>query len=111
MSIGSIFSPGVDYNALHSGGRTLNAIDSVEPLKDNWLMWFGVLALKWTVHLVVVLGILMRIFVYGEPVTRPQTDAAVLFWRHKNQADIDHSKVYILLKNKKKQNKTYELTC
>ena len=95
LFIGSIFSPGVDYSAMHSGGRSLNSVDSVEPLKDNWLMWLGLLALKWIVHLVVVLGILIRIFVYGEPVTKPQTDAAVLFWRHRNQADIDLSRVCI----------------
>lgn len=89
---GSIFSSGVDYSNMHSGGRTLSAVGSSEPSQDNWLMWLVLLAVKWAVHLIVVLGILIRIFVYGEPVTRPQTDAAVLFWRHRNQADIDLSR-------------------
>ena len=82
---------------MHNGGRTLTAVDtSSAPSQENWVMWLVLLSVKWAVHLIVVLGILIRIFVYGEPVTRPQTDAAVLFWRHRNQADIDLSRVCIV---------------
>ncbi|EDO44449.1 predicted protein [Nematostella vectensis] len=46
------------------------------------------MGLKWFVNIILVIGVLVRIFVFGEPVTRPNSERATLFWRHKNKADI-----------------------
>ncbi|XP_074866356.1 sterol regulatory element-binding protein 1 isoform X2 [Carettochelys insculpta] len=43
----------------------------------------------WLLNLLVVLGAFVRLFIYGEPVTRPYSESSVLFWRHRKQADLD----------------------
>lgn len=37
--------------------------------------------------------LLVRVFVYGEPVVRQRSQAADSFWRHRKQADQDLNKV------------------
>ncbi|KAM7152814.1 sterol regulatory element-binding protein 1 isoform 3-T3 [Macrochelys suwanniensis] len=43
----------------------------------------------WLLNVLVVLGAFVRLFIYGEPVTRPHSEPSVLFWRHRKQADLD----------------------
>ncbi|XP_075755862.1 sterol regulatory element-binding protein 1 isoform X2 [Pelodiscus sinensis] len=43
----------------------------------------------WGLNVLVVLGAFVRLFIYGEPVTRPYSESSVLFWRHRKQADLD----------------------
>ncbi|XP_038618779.1 sterol regulatory element-binding protein 1 [Tachyglossus aculeatus] len=45
--------------------------------------------LFWLLNMLVVLGASVRLFIYGEPVTRPHSESSVLFWRHRKQADLD----------------------
>nr|QRN68017.1 sterol-regulatory element-binding protein [Portunus trituberculatus] len=49
-------------------------------------------AAVWLVNLAVVAVLLVRVFVYGEPVVRRRSQAADEFWRHCKQADQDLSK-------------------
>ena len=80
----------------HSGGRTLNSFDDASSMQqDKWLMSVALLTVKWLLHAVIAIAVLVRIFVFGEPVTRPHSNNAVLFWRHRNQADDDLAKVLI----------------
>ncbi|XP_050736141.1 sterol regulatory element-binding protein 1-like isoform X1 [Eriocheir sinensis] len=44
------------------------------------------------VNLVVMMVLLVRVFVYGEPVVRRRSQAADSFWRHRKQADQDLNK-------------------
>ena len=79
------------------GGRTLNAInDGTVSSEDNWLLGVALFAAKWLLHALVVLTVLVRVFVFGEPVTRPHSNNAVLFWRQRNQADEDLAKVQLM---------------
>ncbi|CAM4630388.1 unnamed protein product [Caretta caretta] len=43
----------------------------------------------WLLNVLVVLGAFVRLFIYGEPVTRPHSESSILFWRHRKQADLD----------------------
>ncbi|XP_050823820.1 sterol regulatory element-binding protein 1 isoform X4 [Gopherus flavomarginatus] len=43
----------------------------------------------WLLNVLVVLGAFVRLFIYGEPVTRPHSEPSILFWRHRRQADLD----------------------
>ena len=80
----------------HSSGRTLNSYDDASSVQqDKWLMSVALLTVKWLLHAVIAIAVLVRIFVFGEPVTRPHSNNAVLFWRHRNQADDDLAKVLI----------------
>ena len=83
-----------ERHASHAGARTLNSIGSASLVpQDNWLQGVALFAIKWLLHGVIALAVLVRIFVFGEPVTRPHSDNAVLFWRHRNQAEADLAKV------------------
>ena len=89
-----LFSNSAESGRAPGGGRTLNSYGNAGPVQqDHWLLSIGLFAVKWLLHAIVALAVLVRIFVFGEPVTRPHSDNAVLFWRHRNQADEDLAKV------------------
>lgn len=89
-----LFLNSVETERRHSAARTLNSYGDASPATgDNWLLSITLFTAKWLLHAFVALAVLVRIFVFGEPVTRPHSDNAVLFWRHRNQADEDLAKV------------------
>ena len=93
-----LFSSSVESERPHTGGRTLSSYDDASSMQqDNWLLGIGLFAVKWLLHAVIAIAVLVRIFVFGEPVTRPHSDNAVLFWRHRNQADEDLAKVNVMI--------------
>lgn len=87
---GMLFSNPVESERPYATGRTLHSYgDNVTIQQENGLWNTALVALNWSLHAFVALAVLVRIFVFGEPVTRPHSDNAVLFWRHRNQADED----------------------
>ncbi|EDO44513.1 predicted protein, partial [Nematostella vectensis] len=75
----------------HDGTRVLNSVDApFDPL--TVISWAALVAFKWLLNVALLIGVLVKIFVFGEPVTRPHSDRSTLFWRHKNQADLDLSR-------------------
>lgn len=96
LQTGMLFSNSLQSNKPHAGGRTLNSHDDTSSMpQDKWLISIALLTVKWLLHALIAIAVLVRIFVFGEPVTRPHSNNAVLFWRHRNQADDDLAKVYI----------------
>lgn len=94
LQTGMLFSDSLQSDRPHSGGRTLNSYDDTSSMQqDKWLISIALLTVKWLLHAVIAIAVLVRIFVFGEPVTRPHSNNAVLFWRHRNQADDDLGKV------------------
>lgn len=59
----------------------------------GWMDWMLPTLLVWLLNGVLVSGVLIRVLVYGEPVTRPHSGSSVLFWRHRKQADLDLARV------------------
>ncbi|KAK2533660.1 Srebf1 [Columba guinea] len=55
----------------------------------GWSQWLWPTLAFWALNVALVLGAVVRLFVFGEPVTRPHSEASVLFWRHRRQADLD----------------------
>uniref|UniRef100_A0A8C3AQX1 Sterol regulatory element-binding protein 1 n=1 Tax=Cyclopterus lumpus TaxID=8103 RepID=A0A8C3AQX1_CYCLU len=55
----------------------------------GWMDWMLPTILVWLLNGILVSGVLIRLLVYGEPVTRPHSGSSVLFWRHRKQADLD----------------------
>lgn len=94
IQTGMFFSNPVENKRPQASGRTLNSYgDSGAVQQENGLWNSALTVLNWSLHVFVALAVLVRIFVFGEPVTRPHSDNAVLFWRHRNQADEDLNKV------------------
>ncbi|XP_031426222.1 sterol regulatory element-binding protein 1 [Clupea harengus] len=72
----------------HGSGRNMLGLDSAAE-SQGWLDWMLPALLVWMLNGVLVVGVLVRLLVYGEPVTRPHSGSSVLFWRHRKQADLD----------------------
>ncbi|MBN3318333.1 SRBP1 protein, partial [Atractosteus spatula] len=76
-----------DHAAPSSPGRSVLSVDSTEP--PGWLDWLLPTLFLWLLNGALVAAVLIRLLVYGEPVTRLHSDSSVLFWRHRKQADLD----------------------
>ncbi|XP_059236989.1 sterol regulatory element-binding protein 1 isoform X4 [Mustela nigripes] len=70
----------------HGPGRNMLGAESGDG--PGWAPWL-LPPLVWLTNGLLVLVFLALLFVYGEPVTRPHSDPAVHFWRHRKQADLD----------------------
>ncbi|XP_045840020.1 sterol regulatory element-binding protein 1 isoform X4 [Meles meles] len=70
----------------HGPGRSMLGAESRDG--PGWAPWL-LPPLVWLSNGLLVLVLLALLFVYGEPVTRPHSDPAVRFWRHRKQADLD----------------------
>lgn len=96
LQTGMLFSNSLQSDRPHASGRTLSSYDDASSMpQDKWLISIALLTVKWLLHALIAIAVLVRIFVFGEPVTRPHSDNAVLFWRHRNQADDDLAKVHV----------------
>ncbi|KAI1883960.1 hypothetical protein AGOR_G00221470 [Albula goreensis] len=73
----------------HAGtGRSMLGLEAAAE-GAGWLDWMLPTLLVWLLNGVLVAAVLIRLLVYGEPVTRPHSGSSVLFWRHRKQADLD----------------------
>lgn len=76
--------------AFHGSGRSMLEMHSSE--SSSWFSWFTPSALLWPINLIIVLCVFIRLFIYGEPVTRLHSESSVQFWCHRKQADVDLSR-------------------
>ncbi|XP_077172447.1 sterol regulatory element-binding protein 1 isoform X1 [Paroedura picta] len=70
-------------------GRSMKSESEPRDAPVAWSQWLLPTLVFWLVNIMVVLGAFVRLFIYGEPVTRPHSESSVLFWRHRKQADLD----------------------
>ncbi|KAM6905112.1 sterol regulatory element-binding protein 1 [Xenentodon cancila] len=81
-------SAGTTGDITHHTGRNVLGLDA-KAESWGWMDWMLPTILVWLLNGVLVSGVLIRLLVYGEPVTRPHSGSSVLFWRHRKQADLD----------------------
>uniref|UniRef100_A0A665W922 Sterol regulatory element-binding protein 1 n=1 Tax=Echeneis naucrates TaxID=173247 RepID=A0A665W922_ECHNA len=84
-SSGSSLAESSAATTTHHGGRSVLGVD----ISWSWMDWMLPTILVWLLNGILVSGVLIRLLVYGEPVTRPHSGSSVLFWRHRKQADLD----------------------
>ncbi|OXB68757.1 hypothetical protein ASZ78_002172 [Callipepla squamata] len=70
-------------------GRSIMAESGTVEEPWGWSQWLWPTLVFWGLNVALVLGAVVRLFVYGEPVTPPHSESSVLFWRHRRQADLD----------------------
>ncbi|XP_053936805.1 sterol regulatory element-binding protein 1 isoform X2 [Cuculus canorus] len=70
-------------------GRSIMAESGTVEEPWGWAQWLWPTLAFWALNVVLVLGAVVRLFVCGEPVTRPHSEPSILFWRHRRQADLD----------------------
>ncbi|OWF55632.1 sterol regulatory element-binding protein 1-like [Mizuhopecten yessoensis] len=78
-------SQGFEMGAASIPGRTLQGVS--EGAANGFMDWMFPTLMMWMLNGIIVTGVLARLFIYGEPVTKKNSEAAVSFWRHQNQAD------------------------
>uniref|UniRef100_A0A8C3LVZ5 Sterol regulatory element-binding protein 1 n=1 Tax=Chrysolophus pictus TaxID=9089 RepID=A0A8C3LVZ5_CHRPC len=74
-------------------GRSIMAESGTAEEPWGWSQWLWPTLVFWGLNVALVLGAVVRLFVYGEPVTPPHSESSVLFWRHRRQADLDLDRV------------------
>ncbi|XP_029293890.1 sterol regulatory element-binding protein 1 isoform X2 [Cottoperca gobio] len=87
-SAGSSSAGSSAATATHHAGRSVLGVD-IAAESWGWMDWMLPTILVWLLNGILVSGVLIRLLVYGEPVTRPHSGSSVLFWRHRKQADLD----------------------
>ncbi|NXI12762.1 SRBP1 protein, partial [Irena cyanogastra] len=70
-------------------GRSIMAESGTLEDSWGWTQWLWPTLAFWALNVALVLGAVVRLFVCGEPVTRPHSEPSILFWRHRRQADLD----------------------
>uniref|UniRef100_H3AZ68 Sterol regulatory element-binding protein 1 n=1 Tax=Latimeria chalumnae TaxID=7897 RepID=H3AZ68_LATCH len=82
----------LEHGGLH--GTTRNMLGT-EPIADSsgWFDWMLPTLFLWAINGAIILGVFVKLFIYGEPVTRLHSESSVLFWRHRKQADLDLARV------------------
>ncbi|XP_074408773.1 sterol regulatory element-binding protein 1 isoform X2 [Zonotrichia albicollis] len=70
-------------------GRSIMAQSGTSEDAWGWSQWLWPTLAFWALNVALVLGAVVRLFVCGEPVTRPHSEPSILFWRHRRQADLD----------------------
>ncbi|XP_061848698.1 sterol regulatory element-binding protein 1 [Colius striatus] len=70
-------------------GRSIMAEPGTTDEPWGWSQWLWPTLAFWALNTALVLGAVVRLFVCGEPVTRPHSEPSILFWRHRRQADLD----------------------
>lgn len=66
------------------------------PTDNTWYNYMLPSVLIWLTNIVVVLFILARIFIFGEPVTRSNSKRSISYWRFRKQADLDMERVGVM---------------
>ncbi|NWS01730.1 SRBP1 protein, partial [Motacilla alba] len=74
-------------------GRSIMAVSGALDDPWGWTQWLWPTLAFWALNVALVLGAVVRLFVCGEPVTRPHSEPSILFWRHRRQADLDLDRV------------------
>lgn len=59
----------------------------------SWWSWILSSLIIWLVNGAIVTVVMARLFVFGEPVTKPLSDSSVMYWRSRKQADLDLARV------------------
>ncbi|XP_069784367.1 sterol regulatory element-binding protein 1 isoform X2 [Narcine bancroftii] len=85
--MGGLDSRSAENGEYHGAGRSMLGF-SVEA-SSSWFSWVWPTLILWLINGIIVLIVIIKIFVYGEPITRLHSESSVLFWRHRKQADLD----------------------
>uniref|UniRef100_A0ABM5EZL0 Sterol regulatory element-binding protein 1 n=1 Tax=Pogona vitticeps TaxID=103695 RepID=A0ABM5EZL0_9SAUR len=70
-------------------GRSIKSENQAQDAPVTWSQWLLPTMVFWLINTLVIFGAFVRLFIYGEPITRLHSESSVLFWRHRKQADLD----------------------
>ncbi|KAI8798918.1 sterol regulatory element-binding protein 1-like [Biomphalaria glabrata] len=73
----------------HHSSRTLLSEDDSQP---SWYDKMFPSLFLWLLNGILITFVLAKLLIFGEPVTKKNSNAAVAFWRHRTQADLDMSR-------------------
>ena len=86
-SIGS--SAGGSHGGSIRGGRTLLELNESN---SAWFDWMFPTLFLWLLNSIICVGVLARLFIFGEPVVKKNSESAMSYLRHVTQGDIHLSR-------------------
>ncbi|XP_059809739.1 sterol regulatory element-binding protein 2 [Hypanus sabinus] len=88
--LASLFEHRVHSTALEDSGHSGRSMLGIEAEESKgWFDWMLPTLFLWLVNGVIVLSVFVKLFIYGEPITRLHSRSSVTFWRYRKQADLD----------------------
>lgn len=60
---------------------------------DETEIWYGSYLLSWLLNWFLIIGCIIGVFLYGDPIVQSKSTVASKFWAHHKQADYYLSKV------------------
>ena len=75
----------------------------------TWFEWLMPKVAVWLFNGVALALVLARIFMFGEPVTKPLSEPSVRYWRHRNQAETELARVSLGWKKQVKKRNSFVL--
>ena len=63
-------------------------VNNTDEMNASWTSWLMPSLIVWMLNGVVMAAVLAKLFVFGEPVTKPLTASSVSYWRSRRQADV-----------------------
>lgn len=86
----SIVSDGAEFSYMHGASRTLKGQEDLMSTGS----WVWPSLFMWTVNTIMLIGVMLKLFVFGEPVTKPLSESSVSYWKYRKQADMDLARGY-----------------
>uniref|UniRef100_A0A0B8RP38 Sterol regulatory element-binding protein 1 n=1 Tax=Philothamnus irregularis TaxID=1899461 RepID=A0A0B8RP38_9SAUR len=88
--LGGVSFRGSSEGFSHDGSkRSILATEESENAAFPQFQWLLPTLFFWMINLLILCAAFVRLFIYGEPITRPHSESSVIFWRHRKQADLD----------------------
>ncbi|KAJ8297991.1 hypothetical protein KUTeg_024522 [Tegillarca granosa] len=75
-----------------SSGRQLQSDENMSSTSSSWLDWMFPTLMMWILNGIIVTGVMAKLLIFGEPVTKKNSEAEVSYWRHQKQANADLSR-------------------
>ncbi|XP_022247982.1 sterol regulatory element-binding protein 2-like isoform X2 [Limulus polyphemus] len=73
-------------------GRTILSSSPADDYEGKWSNWFFSSFTVWIINFTIILGLMIKLFIYGEPLLKIKSPHSMMFWKHRKQADFDLAK-------------------
>lgn len=83
-------SPDMTYEHAADGSRTLKGVAAEEELSPLWNLAMS--STVWFVNALLILGVIIQILIKGEPVTKPNSEASIEYWKQRQAAETEISR-------------------
>ncbi|XP_076345069.1 sterol regulatory element-binding protein 2-like isoform X2 [Tachypleus tridentatus] len=91
LSNGNVITESEAMSSLQTS-RTILSSSPADDYEGKWNDWFFSWFMVWILNFTVILAIMMKLFIYGEPLLKIKSPHSMMFWKHKKRADFYFAK-------------------